>query len=52
MPPMMIPIPPNHVPYKKPLINDKREAKGKLQTIKKQYDSMKMKNENKKLLEI
>ena len=36
VPPMMMLIPPKHVQYKKPPINDKREAIGKLQTIKKQ----------------
>ena len=35
VPPMMIPSPPYHVPYKNPPINDKRDAIGKLQTIKK-----------------
>ena len=48
----MIPIPPIQVPYKKPPINDKTEAAGKLQTIKKQYVNMKIKNEIKKLLDI
>ena len=36
----------------KPPINDKTEAAGKLQTIKKQYVNMKIKNEIKKLLDI
>jgi len=36
VPPMIIPIPPTQVPYKKPPIKDKREAAGKLQITKKQ----------------
>ena len=46
---MIIPTPPIQVPYKNPAINDKIEANGKLQTIKRQYENVKIKKDKKKL---